>query len=109
MLTLSNQVNIQHLPNFEEFKALRNFVHHSIDLFEAMDIGPHEFLVRYVSMFINQLQPALVKIGSELLATNQSRLVANMQRVSKLPVANPDDNDIARLHRSKSFVMPSKF
>lgn len=54
-----NETHPNQLPHFKEFKALRDFIHHGLDLFETMNIPLYKFMSRYASMFIGQLLPAI--------------------------------------------------
>lgn len=71
-LKLSNPIISSQLPNYEEFKALRNFIHHGIDLFDTMNTNSIEFMARYASLFNNRLFPAISKIEHDILSNRQS-------------------------------------
>jgi uncharacterized protein with HEPN domain len=67
VLCLSSEVPTARLPHFQEFRALRNFIHHGSDLFETMDINSREFMVRYASMFLRKLLPSIEHIKNLIL------------------------------------------
>ncbi len=77
LLTRSDQVETNQLTNLEEFKAFRNFAHHSADLFEAINFGSHEFMTRYAALFISKLQPTLAVLKQKIKADSLTRVNVN--------------------------------
>ncbi|MBT3903852.1 ankyrin repeat domain-containing protein [bacterium] len=67
VLSKSNGVGAARLPSFEEFKALRNFIHHGCIVFETSTIEPVGIMIRYASLFLCQLPPAIDQIADTLL------------------------------------------
>lgn len=68
VLYSSKEVSTNHpLPNKQEFKALRDFIHHGLDLFETMGIPLYIFMTRYATMFLNVLFPAINKVSDSII------------------------------------------
>ncbi|MDB2592317.1 hypothetical protein N9Y17_01235 [Gammaproteobacteria bacterium] len=63
ILSRCPSVDATRLPSFEEFKALRDFIHHGCSFFNTLSIEPLEIMARYASLFVRQVSPAIDQIA----------------------------------------------
>jgi|GEM_PF-5388147 len=104
VLRLSNEVNASQLPKVEEFKALRNFIHHGIDLFETMNIPPLEFMTRYASLFLNVLLPSINAIEDRI----QRRQRLQRVNLNALLINGLHSPLVLNQHRGQGAVIPRR-
>ncbi|MGE3921110.1 MAG: hypothetical protein AB7F64_09330 [Gammaproteobacteria bacterium] len=103
VLKLSEVSSSEQLPNLEEFRALRNFISHGIDLLETTDILLLELMTRYASMFINKLLPAIDQTKHDTLRgiiTRNTLLANSIYRV--IPKVQSRDATILGQNRIRS-------